>query len=549
MNAIDLRHSLRTPLNHILGYAEMLQEDNHGEGNEADRSSRTLRDLIKDAKELVQLIQNAFKSDSDSVAENDLQDFRGLLLPRVRRLAALAADLSTILPPESLADAAKIEFAVGRLFAFAENRPDSMAGLSESVPESPDAASERNHANLLIIDDNADNRDILRRHLERQDYGVAAAADGPKGLELLTTGNFELVLLDVRMPGMDGFEVLKQMKLAPHLQETPVVMISALDETSSVVRCIQMGAEDYLMKPFDPVLLSARVGASLEKKRLRDGERRRTQELQNALDELRRTQGQLLVQEKLASLGALTAGIAHEIKNPLNFVTNFASASVEMIREIREILPAEEKSAPLMEKLGELEQYVTKIDEHGKRADRIVRGMLLHSRGKSGKPEFVEVNDLLRDAMNLTYHGLRAQDRDFNLRLESAFDPAAGAVRAVPQELSRVFLNILNNACYAAWERKKTEGDRFQPTVSVQTKNCGSAVEIRIRDNGTGIPAGIRRKIFDPFFTTKPAGAGTGLGLSISHDIVVSGHHGTIGVESEPDHGTVFIVTLPRESA
>jgi two-component system NtrC family sensor kinase len=361
-------------------------------------------------------------------------------------------------------------------------------------------------------------------------------------------------LLDVRMPGMDGFEVLKRMKLDPQLQATPVVMISALDETASVVRCVQMGAEDYLMKPFDPVLLSARIGASLEKKRLRDGERRKTEELQTALDDLRRTQGQLLVQEKLASLGALTAGIAHEIKNPLNFVTNFASASVEMVNEIREILPPQPESAPLLEKLGQLQEYVAKIDEHGKRADRIVRGMLLHSRGTSGKPESVEVNDLLQDSLNLAYHGLRAHDRDFNLRFETSFDPAAGSVRAVPQELSRVFLNILNNACYAAWDRRKTEGNGFHPMVVVQTKtahtkNCDAAIEIRIGDNGAGIPEAIRQKIFDPFFTTKPSGAGTGLGLSISHDIIVHRHHGTIAVESAPDHGTVFVVTLPRGPA
>jgi len=551
MNAADLRHSLRTPLNHILGYAEMLQED---QGGLAASCGPALHDLIKGAKELVQLIQNALQTNSDAIAEDDLQEVRALLLTRVRHLSQLAADLSANLPPECLADTVKIEFAVGRLLAFAENRADSIAGLSESMSGSSEAGSEHINSDqlivhLLVIDDNAENRDILRRHLERQGYLVATAADGPKGLELLAAGTFELVLLDVRMPGMDGFEVLKRMKLDPQLQATPVVMISALDETASVVRCIQMGAEDYLMKPFDPVLLSARTGASLEKKRLRDGELRRTEELQTALDDLRRTQSQLLVQEKLASLGALTAGIAHEIKNPLNFVTNFASASVEMVNEIREILPPQPESAPLLEKLGQLQDYVAKIDEHGKRADRIVRGMLLHSRGKSGRPEAVAVNDLLQDSLNLTYHGLRAHDRDFNLRFETTFDPAVGSIRAVPQELSRVFLNILNNACYAAWERKKTEGNGFHPTVSVQTKNCDAAIEVRIGDNGAGIPEAIRQKIFDPFFTTKPSGAGTGLGLSISHDIIVHRHHGSIAVESEPNQGTVFVVTLPRGPA
>ena len=223
-------------------------------------------------------------------------------------------------------------------------------------------------------------------------------------------------------------------------------------------------------------------------------------------------------------------------------MTNFASASAELVDEIEERAEA----GPLREQLDRLRQYVVKIEEHGKRADRIVRGMLLHSRGKSGEPESVELNDLLRDCLNLTYHGLRAQDREFNVRLESTFDPNAGSIKAVPQDLSRVFVNIINNACYAAYQRKKQEGPGFHPVVSVQTKGGHADVEIRIKDNGTGIPETVRQKIFDPFFTTKPTGDGTGLGLSLSHDIVVRRHHGTIVAESETGRYTEFIVTLPR---
>jgi signal transduction histidine kinase len=293
------------------------------------------------------------------------------------------------------------------------------------------------------------------------------------------------------------------------------------------------------------VLLSARIGASLEKKRLRDEERRRAEELQQLLDQLRRTQDQLLVQENLASLGALTAGIAHEIRNPLNFINNFASASKELVAEIRELLP-DPDDGNVIPLFAQLEQCVEKIEEHGKRADRIVRGMLMHSRGKSGDPETVDLESLLSDAINLAYHALRAQDRRFNLRIQKNFDAETGAIRAVPQDISRVFLNILNNAFYAVWERKKMEGDAFQPEVVVATRNLGDSVEIRVRDNGPGIPPEVLAKIFNPFFTTKPAGAGTGLGLSLSHEIVVRGHNGTIRADSDHCMSTEFIVTLPR---
>jgi len=406
------------------------------------------------------------------------------------------------------------------------------------------ADTEGTGGKILVVDDSADNRDILRRLLEREGYGVTTAQDGQRALEQLQTGAFDLMLLDVVMPVMDGFEVLRRMKEERRLHQTPAVMISALDESNSVVRCIQMGAEDYLMKPFDPVLLSARIGASLEKKRLRDEERRRTEELQNLLDQLRRTQDQLLVQENLASLGALTAGIAHEIRNPLNFINNFATAAKELVGEMKEKLPAGMQEDNGL--FAQLEQYVDKIEEHGKRADRIVRSMLMHSRGKSGEAEEIDLKNLVADAVNLAYHAQRAQDRAFNLRIETQFDPETGTIRAVPQEISRVFLNIVGNAFYSVWDRKKSAGADFQPEVLVSTANRGDSAEIRVKDNGSGIPPDVLPRIFNPFFTTKPAGAGTGLGLSISHDIVVRGHHGTIRAESVPGSGAEFIVTLPR---
>ena len=402
------------------------------------------------------------------------------------------------------------------------------------------AAGER----LLVIDDNAGNREIVQRHLQRRGYVTATASDGREGLRMLAGERFDLVLLDVIMEGLDGFGVLQIMKADPAMQEIPVIMMSALDETSSVVRCIQMGAEDYLMKPFDPVLLSARIGASLEKKRLRDGDRRRTEELQAALDQLRQTQDRLLVQENLASLGALMAGIAHEIRNPLNFITNFATASREVLQDVRESGAA----IPAAAQLGQLDEYLGKIDEHGKRADRILRSMLMHSRGKSGDRELLDLKNILSDCMNLAYHAARAQNRNFNARLELDIEDGMAPVYGVPQDISRVFLNLLNNAFYAVGERKKEGGEEFQATVAIRARSIEGGIEIRVEDNGPGIPSELLPKIFNPFFTTKPAGIGTGLGLSLSHDIIVRGHGGSMRAESDPgspELRTGFIVTLP----
>ncbi len=278
----------------------------------------------------------------------------------------------------------------------------------------------------------------------------------------------------------------------------------------------------------------------------------RTGELQKTLDNLKETQKQLILSEKMASLGQLTAGIAHEIKNPLNFITNFSVLSHDLTKDLRRELAAEcdrvdpSRAKEIEELLSDLEQNVGKINEHGKRADSIVRGMLLHSRGKSGERQETDLNALLAEYTNLAYHGMRAQDQSFNVKIETEFDPGVGKVNVVPQDLSRAFLNIVNNACYAAYEKKKTSQNGFAPIVRVTAKNLKESVEIRIRDNGNGIPDAIREKIFNPFFTTKPAGVGTGLGLSLSYDIITQEHKGGISVDSQEGQYTEFVITIPR---
>jgi signal transduction histidine kinase len=278
--------------------------------------------------------------------------------------------------------------------------------------------------------------------------------------------------------------------------------------------------------------------------------RGKNDELESAMSRLKEAQDQIVTQQKLASLGALTAGVAHEIKNPLNFITNFAQLSDELTAEMKEAaskLPAE-TSAELVDLADMLQMNVRKINEHGKRADSIVRNMLLHSRTKQGERAEVDVNAMLQEYVGLAYHGMRGQDQSFNAKIDTRLDPAVGTIEAVPQDLGRAFLNLLTNACYAIHDKQKQLGASFAPVLSVSTAARGDgSVEIRIRDNGNGIPESVRAKMFEPFFTTKPAGAGTGLGLSMTFDIIVQSHKGAIDVETAPGEFAEFIITLPRK--
>ncbi len=293
---------------------------------------------------------------------------------------------------------------------------------------------------------------------------------------------------------------------------------------------------------------------AIENVRLFESVEARTRELGKSLEELRTTQDRLVQTEKLASLGQLTAGIAHEIKNPLNFVNNFSSVSVELIDELREALAGANLDSKLRAEISEisdmLQGNLDKVVQHGKRADSIVRNMLLHSRKGSGEHRPIDINALVEESLNLAYHGARAEKQGFNITLERSFDPAAGEVDLFPQEITRVLLNLISNGFYAATKRKtEANGGDYEPVLAAVTRNLGDRVEIRIRDNGTGIPPEVKEKMFNPFFTTKPAGEGTGLGLSLSHDIIVKQHGGSIEVETQPGKFTEFKIILPRTAA
>ena len=289
---------------------------------------------------------------------------------------------------------------------------------------------------------------------------------------------------------------------------------------------------------------------AIENVRLFESVEARTRELAASLEDLRTTQDRLVQTQKLASLGQLTAGIAHEIKNPLNFVNNFSGVSAELIDELRNTLkgPLDDKArAEINELTDTLRSNLDKVVQHGKRADAIVKNMLLHSREGSGEHRPVDINALVEESLNLAYHGARAEKQGFNITLQRSFDPKAGEADVFPQDITRVLLNLISNGFYAATKRRaETNGGDYEPTLAAATKNLGDRVGITIRDNGTGILPDVKEKIFNPFFTTKPAGEGTGLGLSISHDIIVKQHGGSIEVDTQPGEFTEVKIILPR---
>ena len=325
------------------------------------------------------------------------------------------------------------------------------------------------------------------------------------------------------------------------------------DEKATLLKSIKSADKDLIISDFklERTEKVKRTTAILLEETIEELEQKRkaiedtNDALQKSLQELKATQSQLIQSEKMASLGELTAGIAHEIQNPLNFVNNFSEVSKELLEEMLEEIQngdMEEVNAIAQDVIQNLE----KINHHGNRADGIVKGMLQHSRSSSGVKELTDINMLVDEYLRLAFHGLRAKDKSFNATLESHFDDSIKHINIAPQDIGRVVLNLITNAFFAVNEKKKLKIENYKPKVTVETKKIQDQLEIHVTDNGNGIPKKILDKIFQPFFTTKPTGQGTGLGLSMSYDIITKGHGGDLKVETKQSEGTTFIIILPN---
>jgi two-component system, NtrC family, sensor kinase len=355
----------------------------------------------------------------------------------------------------------------------------------------------------------------------------------------------------------EGDELPEAQEMARRMGHRTILSVPLLREDESIGAILLRRTEVHPFSDKQIALLQTfadQAVIAIGNIRMFEQVQQRTKELSLSLEELRAAQDRLVQTEKLASLGQLTAGIAHEIKNPLNFVNNFSALSAELIDELDDVLKPAALDSKTREETSELTRMLKsnleKVVQHGKRADSIVKNMLLHYREGSGERRPVNLNALVDESLNLAYHGARAENQEFKIRLERSFDPATGEVDLFPQEMTRALLNLISNGFYAATKRKAKIGvDEYEPTLSAVTKNFGNSVEITIRDNGSGIPPEVREKMFNPFFTTKPPGEGTGLGLSLSYDIVVKQHGGSIEVDTRPDEFTEFKVILLRTAA
>ena len=426
---------------------------------------------------------------------------------------------------------------------------------------------------ILIVDDIPTNLEVLSTTLMNAGFKVAVATDGESAIEQVEYRPPDLILLDVMMPGIDGFETCKRLKANPVMEEIPIIFMTALNETVNKVKGLSLGAVDYITKPIQSEEVLARIKVHLRLQTLtkmletqnnllqEEVNQRKAAEssLQETLEQLKSAQQQIIVQEKLASLGALTAGIAHEIRNPLNIINNYAEGSVELTDEVVEELNKytatidSESFQYIQEVLIDVKENALAIHKHGQRAENIVDNMMQHSRSERGQRQSVAFNTFLAEAVDWAYHSKVARTNSFQVTIETEYDQDVEQLELVPSDLSRALINLLDNAFYAveAKQQKYLQvdgGEAFEPKLSITTKNLGEAIEVRIYDNGIGIEPELKEKIFNPFFTTKQTGEGTGLGLSMTHDIIVKQHRGTLKVETQLGTYTTFIINLPKKA-
>jgi len=408
---------------------------------------------------------------------------------------------------------------------------------------------------ILIVDDVTTNLSVLSKLLKSAGFKFRVAIDGESAIELVKYDRPAMILLDVQMPGIDGFETCQLLKANPQTQDIPVIFMTGMSNPQDKVKGLSLGAVDYITKPFESEEVLARVRVHLKLHSLTETLERQNQQLSATLKQLKAAQKQIIAQEKLASLGALTAGVAHELRNPLNFVQNYAEGSVELIEEVIAAIANQSQpwSAETFDEikyiLNEVRENSVAINQQSQRASNIIGSMMQHARTDSGQARPTDLNALLAQALQLAYHSRRASQQNINIKISTNYDRSISPLSLVSADLLRAFINIIENACYAVGAKQKQVLSAFTPHLWLETINQGEEVEIRIRDNGIGIAPDICDRIFNPFFTTKPTGEGTGLGLSLTHDIIVGQHRGNIQVESKLGEMTEFILTLPTNTA
>jgi signal transduction histidine kinase len=523
----------------------------------AGSSALLIRELAHDSQSLTEeagLVSVVSNANSASKHFGDLKywaiDSAVTQLARSQQAADVAkAALESDLKAISAVDPAVVEAIGGEVYTMTDLARQAGVAYSSDDSAAGNALLAQAKSHVMAIDDHLDKivgrveqqavrrRDMSTRQAE---LAVKLAIVGGIGALVLALGFTALTVHSITVPlkQLDGsIASITRGELNVAMPPSGVPEIAAMTGTLGMLR-------DSLIER--DRLERERQRAELETRAARDT-------AEAALHDLKAAQANLIQAEKMASLGQLTAGIAHEIKNPLNFVNNFASLSVGLLDELNEAAaPAlasldERRRREVDEVADMLIGNLRRIVEHGKRADNIVKSMLAHSRSGGGDRESVDLNALVDESLNLAYHGARAQDQNFNITIERAYGENIAPIALVPQDMTRVFLNLFGNAFYAANKRRRETNDgEFRPTLTVTTRDVGKAVEVRVRDNGSGIPTEIRDKLFQPFFSTKPTGEGTGLGLSISYEIVTKQHRGTIEVSSIVGDFTEFTVCLPR---
>ena len=524
----------------------------------ASSSALLIRELVRNSRSLTEeakLVSIVRDANSASKHFGDLKywaiDSAVTQLAPSQKAADLARTrLDSDLKAISAVDPTVVATIGGEVYAMTDLTRQAGVAYSSDDSAAGNALVAQAKSRILVIEDQIDKivGTLERQALARRDISTRQAA---LTVKLAIAGGIGALALAL------GFTALTVHSITAPLKQ--------LDRS---IASITRGELDMALPPPSVPEIAAMAGtlgmlrdSLIERDRL-ESERQRAETetraardtAEAALHDLKAVQANLIQAEKMASLGQLTAGIAHEIKNPLNFVNNFASLSVGLVEELTEaVAPAlasldDRRRRDVEEASGMLVGNLQRIVEHGKRADNIVKSMLAHSRGGSGNPESVNLNALVDESLNLAYHGARAQDQNFNITIERAYGENIPPMQLVPQDMTRVFLNLFSNAFYATNKRQReTNSADFRPTLAVTTRDLGKAVEVRVRDNGGGIPPKVKDKLFQPFFTTKPTGEGTGLGLSISYEIVTSQHRGTIEVSSIVGEFTEFTIRLPRD--